>query len=183
MSFSPRVLLRAAICNWYLPDSVFVNHTNNTIYVIEKKFQEGSGSVDEKLQTCDFKKRIYQKLYKLSYEPESEVLITNGATEAIYATVQALVEPGDEVVAFEPLFDSYASSVQMARGILKPVTLHLPDFRIDVKELASQVSEKTKLLIFNNPHNPTGRVFDKEEINEIAKLAEKYDFYILRSTK
>ncbi len=122
---------------------------------------------------------LYQKLYNLTYNPENEVLITNGATEAIYATVQALVEPGDEVIAFEPLFDSYASSVQMARGVLKPVTLHLPDFRIDVKELASQVSEKTKLLIFNNPHNPTGRVFDKEEINEIAQLAEKYDFYIL----
>lgn len=122
---------------------------------------------------------LYQKHYNLSYAPQDEVLVTNGATEAIYATVQALVEPGDEVVAFEPLFDAFASSVHMARGVLKPVTLHLPDFQFDLKELTSQLSDRTKLLIFNNPHNPTGRVFSKDEILEISRLAEKYDFYIL----
>ncbi len=122
---------------------------------------------------------LYKDLYDLSYDPQDQILITNGATEAIYATIQALVEPGDEVVAFEPLFDSYASSVQMARGVLKPVTLHLPDFRFDLKELTSQISDKTKLLIFNNPHNPTGRVFENSEIVAIAELAEKFDFYIL----
>jgi aspartate/methionine/tyrosine aminotransferase len=122
---------------------------------------------------------LYQKFYDLNYDPQTEILVTNGATEAIYASITALINPGDEVIAFEPLYDSYAASVELAKGVLKPVTLHSPDFTFDKKELLSQINSKTKLLILNNPHNPTGKVFTQEEILEISQLAIKHDFYIL----
>jgi len=123
--------------------------------------------------------RVYNDQYGLNYNPANEILVTNGATEAIYCTIRALVNPGDEVVAFEPLYDSYGAAVDLCKGVLKPVTLKLPDYKFDVEELLSKVSDQTKLLILNNPHNPTGRVFTPAELKLIAELAVKHDFYIL----
>lgn len=122
---------------------------------------------------------LYEHFYDISFNPDSEILVTNGATEAIYATIRALVNPGDEVVAFEPLYDSYGASVQLAQGILKPVTLKIPNFEFAKEDLLAQVGEKTKLLILNNPHNPTGRVFSFDEMEFIGELANKFDFYVL----
>lgn len=122
---------------------------------------------------------LYQRHYQLSFDPQQEILITHGATEAIYCTVRALINPGDEVIVFEPLYDSYAASVQMARGVLKPVTLRAPEFMFSEDEVRSQISEKTKLMILNNPHNPTGRVFSRGEVQFLLELADKHDFYIL----
>lgn len=122
---------------------------------------------------------LYTHFYDLSFDPDREILVTNGATEAIYATIRAVVNPGDEVVAFEPLYDSYGASVHLAQGVLKPVTLKMPNFEFSREDLLAQVGEKTKLLIFNNPHNPTGRVFTFDEMEFIGELATKYDFYIL----
>lgn len=121
----------------------------------------------------------YRDFYKLNYNPTNEIVVTNGATEAIYTTIRALINPGDEVVAFEPLYDSYLASVNLAKGVLKPVTLKLPDFQFDIEELKKQVSPKTKLLILNNPHNPTGRVFTRAELQQIADLAIQNDFYVM----
>ncbi|OGH00504.1 MAG: hypothetical protein A2600_05785 [Candidatus Lambdaproteobacteria bacterium RIFOXYD1_FULL_56_27] len=121
----------------------------------------------------------YRSLYGLTYDPAQEILVTNGATEAIYATIAALVSPRDEVVAFEPLYDSYLASVTLAQGNLKTVTLNAPGFGFDLEELKAQVGPKTKLLILNSPHNPTGKVFSQKELEEIAQLAERFDFYIL----
>jgi aspartate/methionine/tyrosine aminotransferase len=121
----------------------------------------------------------YHQFYGLDYDPQNQILITNGATEAIYATITALINPGDEVVAFEPVYDSYLAAVKIVGGVLKPVTLHAPDFHFSVNELAGQITTKTKLLILNNPHNPTGRVFSLAELQIIGDLAKKFDFYIL----
>ena len=109
----------------------------------------------------------YRSLYGLTYDPAQEILVTNGATEAIYATIAALVSPRDEVVAFEPLYDSYLASVTLAQGNLKTVTLNAPGFGFDLEELKAQVGPKTKLLILNSPHNPTGKVFSQKELEEI----------------
>jgi aspartate/methionine/tyrosine aminotransferase len=121
----------------------------------------------------------YNKYYKLSYDPQSEIVVTNGATEAIYSTVAAIINPGDEVVVFEPFYDSYSAALQIAGAKIVPVTLHLPDFSFKAEELIAKLNAKTKLVIINNPHNPTGRVFTKEELSLISALAQKYDFYIL----
>jgi N-succinyldiaminopimelate aminotransferase len=121
----------------------------------------------------------YDRFYSIKYDPGNEILVTNGATEAIYCAIMALVNPGDEVVVLEPVYDSYAASLQLAKADVKVITLKAPGFNYDPVELKFQVSEKTKLLILNNPHNPTGKVFSKQELIDIADLARKYDFYII----
>lgn len=121
---------------------------------------------------------LYQKLYQLQFN-ENEIMITNGATEAIYSTIKALVNPGDEVVIFEPFYDSYYAALQMAEAKIKIVTLHAPDFCFQGHELEAAVGTNTKLLIINNPHNPSGKVFTKTELEKVAQLALKFDFYIM----
>ncbi len=122
---------------------------------------------------------LYLNQYNLYYKPQDEILITNGATEAIYSTITALVNPGDEVIIFEPFYDSYLATLKLCGANVKVVTLKLPHFDFDLDELKKLMSDKTKLIILNNPHNPTGKVFSPSEISEIGALAEKYDSYIL----
>lgn len=121
----------------------------------------------------------YKRFYKLDYNPQNEVVVTNGATEAIFCTILALVNPGDEVVVLEPFYDSYLASLKMAGAKIVPVTLKKPNFTFDKQELLNAVNKNTKLLILNNPHNPTGKVFSKDEIKFIGELAIKNDFYIM----
>jgi N-succinyldiaminopimelate aminotransferase len=120
-----------------------------------------------------------QRFYGLSYDPDSEVLVTAGATEAIAAALMALVEPGDEVIAFEPYYDSYVANIAMAGGTRVPVTLRPPDFRPDLDELASAVTGKTRLILLNSPHNPTGAVFTRDEMAAIARLAVERDLLVV----
>src|SRR3974377_952720 len=95
-----------------------------------------------------------RRFYDLAYDPDTEVLVTAGATEAVAATLLALVEPGDEVIAFEPYYDSYAANIAMAGGVRVPVTLRPPGFRPDLDELASKITDRTRLILLNSPHNP-----------------------------
>ncbi|MDX3492497.1 pyridoxal phosphate-dependent aminotransferase [Streptomyces turgidiscabies] len=122
-----------------------------------------------------------ERRYGLSYDPDREVLVTAGATEAIAATLLALVEPGDEVVALEPYYDSYAACIAMAGGTRVPVTLR-PDegsFRLDLDELRAAVTPRTRLLLINTPHNPTGTVLTREELTAIARLAVERDLLVV----
>lgn len=123
--------------------------------------------------------RNYKRFYDLEFNPQNEIVVMNGATEAIFCTCIALLNPGDEVVVFEPFYDSYQASIQIAGAKIVPVTLKAPDFLYDFDELKAAISERTKLVILNNPHNPTGKVFSKDEVQQIADLARKFDFYIL----
>ena len=122
---------------------------------------------------------LYRRKYSLSYNPDSEVSVTTGATEAIYSAVTGFINPGDEVIVFEPFYDSYISSVKMAGGIVKPVTLRFPDFSFDKSDIEKKVTSKTKMVILNNPHNPAGRVFRKDELEIIASVAEKHNLIVL----
>ncbi|MEU6088404.1 pyridoxal phosphate-dependent aminotransferase [Streptomyces sp. NPDC047085] len=122
--------------------------------------------------------------YGLSYDPDAEVLVTAGATEAIAASLLALLEPGDEVVALEPYYDSYAASIAMAGGRRVPVTLR-PSFgegarfRLDLDELRAAVTDRTRLLLINTPHNPTGAVLTRAELAAIAELAVERDLLVV----
>lgn len=122
-----------------------------------------------------------QRRYGLSYDPDTEVLVTAGATEAIAATLLALVEPGDEVIAFEPYYDSYAACIAMAGGTRVPVTLRPGGgrFRLDLDELRAAVTDRTRLLLINTPHNPTGTVLTREELAAIAELAVERDLLVV----
>lgn len=113
--------------------------------------------------------------YGLDYDPDTEVLITAGATEAIAASLLALCEPGDEVVTFEPYYDSYAASIAMTGATRRVVTLRPPDYVFDPDELRAAITPKTKALLLNTPHNPTGKVFSTEELQLIADLCIEHD--------
>ncbi|AZM57777.1 putative succinyldiaminopimelate transaminase DapC [Streptomyces sp. WAC 01529] len=119
--------------------------------------------------------------YALSYDPDREVLVTAGATEAIAASLLALVEPGDEVIALEPYYDSYAASIALAGGTRVPVTLRPADgrFRLDLDELRDAITPRTRLLLLNTPHNPTGTVLTRAELTEIARLAVERDLLVV----
>ncbi|WP_237694063.1 aminotransferase class I/II-fold pyridoxal phosphate-dependent enzyme [Streptomyces sp. SID2888] len=122
-----------------------------------------------------------QRRYGLSHDPDTEVLVTAGATEAIAAALLALLEPGDEVIALEPYYDSYAACIAMAGGRRVPVTLrpHEGAFRLDLDELRDAVTERTRLLLINTPHNPTGTVLTREELRAIAELAVERDLLVV----
>ncbi|WP_346110643.1 pyridoxal phosphate-dependent aminotransferase [Nonomuraea maheshkhaliensis] len=114
--------------------------------------------------------------YGLSYDPVSEILVTVGATEAVAATVLALCEPGDEVIAFEPYYDSYAASIALAQARLVPVTLRPSEgrFTFDPGELRAAVTPRTRAVLVNSPHNPTGTVFTRDELTAIAELCQEH---------
>jgi N-succinyldiaminopimelate aminotransferase len=125
-----------------------------------------------------------ERHYGLSYDPDTEVLVTAGATEAIAASLLALVEPGDEVVALEPYYDSYAACVAMAGGTRVPVTLRPAAdgsavFRLDLDELRDAVTDRTRLLLINTPHNPTGTVLTRAELAAVAELAVERDLLVV----
>ena len=116
-----------------------------------------------------------QRFYGMDFDPDREILITAGATEAIAATLLAICETGDEVVTFEPYYDSYAASIALAGGIRKIVTLRAPDYRFDPDELRSAIGPRTKAILLNSPHNPTGKVFTSDELQLIADLCNEHD--------
>lgn len=117
--------------------------------------------------------------YGLDLDPAHEVVVTTGATEGIAAALLAFVDPGDEVVVLEPYYDSYLAMIAFAGGVRVPVTLRAPDFRLDVDALRASISARTKLLLINTPHNPTGSVLTRAEMQAIADLAIEHDLLVI----
>ena len=120
-----------------------------------------------------------QRFYGLQVDPGTEVVVTTGATEAIAAALLGLVDPGDEVVALEPFYDSYAACIAMAGGRRVPVTLRAPDFRLDVDRMRAAVTDRTRLILLNTPHNPTGTVLTRAELQAVADLAIERDLIVV----
>ena len=121
-----------------------------------------------------------RRFYGLDVDPSREVIVTAGATEALTATLLALIDSADdEVVVFEPYYDSYAAAVALAGARLRTVPLSAPDFQPDLERLAATVSDRTRIILINDPHNPTGAVFDREVLAEVVRLAELHDAIIV----
>jgi N-succinyldiaminopimelate aminotransferase len=120
-----------------------------------------------------------KRFYGLDVDPDTEVLVTAGATEAIAATILALTEPGDEVVTFEPYYDSYAASIALSAAIRRTVVLRRPTFSFDPDELAGAFTSRTRLVLLNSPHNPTGKVFSRPELESVAELARRHDVLVV----
>jgi N-succinyldiaminopimelate aminotransferase len=120
-----------------------------------------------------------ERFYGLTVDPDREVLVTAGATEALAATILALTDEGDEVVTFEPFYDSYAAMVGLARATHVTVPLRGADFQPDHDELRAAVTDRTRLILINDPHNPTGAIFSRDTLELIVELAHKHDAIIV----
>jgi N-succinyldiaminopimelate aminotransferase len=120
-----------------------------------------------------------QRFYGQSYNPETEITVVSGATEGLFASILGLVNPGDEVIVFEPFYDAYVPNIIMAGGIPRFVPLRPPDWGIDLAALSAAFNERTRMIMINTPHNPTGKVFGDGELNLIARLCEKWNVIAL----
>jgi N-succinyldiaminopimelate aminotransferase len=139
------------------------------------QYPPGPGIPELRRAVADHQKRFYG----LEVDPDSEVLVTAGATEGIAAALIALMEPGDEAIAFEPYYDSYAACIAMAGGTRIPITLRPPGFRPDLGALRAAITPRTRLILLNSPHNPTGAVFSHAELAQVAALAREHDLLVV----
>ncbi len=139
------------------------------------QYPPGRGTAALRQAVVDHSRRHYG----LDYDPEREVIITTGATEALAAAILAFVDPGDEVIALEPFYDSYAASVALAGGRIVGVGVFGPDFVLDLDELRAAVTPRTKMILINSPHNPTGAVLGRTELEAVAQLAQEHDLLVI----
>jgi methionine aminotransferase len=120
-----------------------------------------------------------EQLYGRCYDAETEIAITTGATEGLYATLTALVHPGDEVVLFQPAYDSYTPTILLSGGVPRFVTLRYPDYRIDWDEVRRAVTARTRVIVLNTPHNPTGMVWTSDDVRALASVLEHTDAIVV----
>lgn len=128
------------------------------------------------------RERIAEKisaLYKQEYKPDTEITITAGATQAIYTAISVLVHEGDEVILFEPAYDCYAPAIKMNGGIAVPVQLTAPDYSIDWSAVKKKITRRTRMIMINTPHNPTGTVLKQKDIQQLAAIVRSTDILIL----
>ena len=123
--------------------------------------------------------RHQQRHYGIELDPDREIVVTTGATEGVAAALLGLVNAGDEVVVLEPYYDSYVAMIQMAGAVRRPVTLRAPDFRLDADELRAAVGPRTRFILLNSPHNPTGTVLTRTELQSVADVAVEHDLVVV----
>ena len=121
----------------------------------------------------------WQQRHGQAVDPATEVTVASGATELLLDAMLGLINPGDEVIVFEPTYDAYLPDIQMAGGVARPVALRLPDWRWDPDELAAAFTPRTRALILNTPHNPTGKVFSSVELEALARLCVAHDVVVI----
>lgn len=139
------------------------------------QYPPGAGVPELRVAIAEHQRRFYG----LSVDPDREILVTAGATEAIAAVILALCEPGDEVVTFEPYYDSYGATIALAGGVRRTSALRFPDYDIDEASLRAAFSSRTRLVLLNTPHNPTGKVFSQDELDLVCSLARQFDAWVV----
>lgn len=152
------------------------------IALVAKYMQQGFNQYAPMQGIESLRERIAAKvldLYGAAYNLATEITITSGATEALFAAITAVIQPNDEVVVFEPAFDSYVPVIELCGGVPVYIELKFPDYRIDWNEVQDALTEKTKLMILNFPHNPTGAVLSREDIVSLIRVIEDTDIFIL----
>jgi len=123
--------------------------------------------------------RKTEKLYGAVYNPDTEITITAGGTQAIYTAITAVINPNDEVIIFEPAFDCYAPAIKIAGGVVKSLELEPPDYRIRWDMVKRLISNRTKMIILNSPHNPTSTILHQHDIEELSAIIKNRDIFIL----
>jgi methionine aminotransferase len=121
----------------------------------------------------------YERLYGRRYDPLTEIAVTTGATEALFSAITALVHPGDEVVLFQPAYDSYVPAVQLSGGVPRFVTLRGPDYQIDWDEVRRSIGPRTRVILLNSPHNPTGMIWTADDIRHLEEVLQHTDAFVI----
>ena len=150
--------------------------------LVAKYIAQGKNQYAPMAGVMALREAIARKVFNATskeYHPETEITITSGATEALYVALTTVVHPGDEVIVFEPAYDSYVPAIELNGGIPVFVTLHPQYDGIDWEDVRSKISPKTKAIIINTPHNPTGNVWKTADLQALADIAEKYDLAVI----
>lgn len=152
------------------------------ISLIEKYMRMGYNQYAPMQGVPLLRERISEKvkeLYGARYDPETEITVTSGATEALFAAITAVVRESDEVIVIEPAYDSYVPAVKLCGGVPVFVRMSYPGYRIDWGRVENSLTAKTRLIILNSPHNPTGAVLGEDDISALRELASRHEFFIV----
>lgn len=152
------------------------------IKLVNKHMKAGHNQYAPMQGVKSLREKLAEKIeliYGAKYNPGTEITITAGATESLFAAITAAVHPGDEVIVFEPWYDAYIPAIQYNGGIPVYIKLKLPDYRIDWENVGKVISPKTRLMIFNSPHNPSGSILDKNDIDQLIKLVKNTDIILI----
>ena len=158
------------------------NSASELVDTVERYMREGHNQYAPVLGIYPLREALARKielLYGRRYDPASEIVVTTGATEGLFTTLTALVRSGDEVILFRPAYDSYAPAVQLSGGTPVYVTLRRPDYRIDWDEVRRAVTPRTRVIVMNSPHNPTGTTIDRDDIRRLAEVLQHTDAIVV----
>ena len=150
--------------------------------LVTKAMNSGLNQYAHMAGNLDLRNAIAKKtelLYSTTYDPETEITVTVGATQAIYTTISTFIRQNDEVVVFRPAYDSYIPTIELNGGIPISVQLHTPDFKVNWDEVKGKINSKTKMIIINTPHNPSGTVFTKDDMLQLQELTRGTDIIVL----
>lgn len=152
------------------------------IDLVTKAMNSGYNQYAPMAGNVDLRKAIankFEHLYNTSYHPDSEITVTAGATQAIFTIISAFIRPDDEVIVFKPAYDCYEPAIALYGGKVVPIQLKAPDYKMDWTEVTNKMSSKTKMVIINTPHNPSGTLFSKEDMLELQKLLKGTNVVVL----
>ncbi|MEM5563650.1 methionine aminotransferase [Psychroserpens sp. AS72] len=149
-----------------------VNHAMNNGY---NQYAPMAGNLDLRLAIAN----KYKLLYNKAYDPEKEITVSAGATQAIYTIISTFIRTNDEVIIFMPAYDCYEPAVKVNGGKTIPIQLSAPDYKVNWEEVASKISSKTKMIIINSPHNPSGTIWQKDDMLELQKITKDTDIIVL----
>lgn len=159
----------------FMPDKTLMHYAKEAINSHRNQYAPLGGLPELRQKLSD----KFYRLYHHRYDWESEITITAGATQAIFTAISTLVNQGDEVIVFKPAYDCYEPAVELYGGVIKPVQLDAPDYKIPWEKVKSLVTDKTKLIIINTPHNPSGYVWTKEDFEHLKNIVTNSSAYIL----
>jgi len=156
--------------------------SDELISLVNQNMKKGYNQYAPMMGIKELREVISEKtynLYNVKYNPDSEITVTSGGTEAIFDAITAVVKTNDEVIVFEPAYDCYVPAIELNGGIPVYVSLKYPDYKIDWNESKNKITPKTKLIIVNTPHNPTGAVLDENDLKQLANIVQNTNIFII----
>lgn len=152
------------------------------ISLVNKYMKLGFNQYAPMMGVKELREAISEKttnLYNINYNPDTEITITSGGTEALFSAISAVVQTGDEVIIFEPAYDSYVPAIELNGGVPVYISLKYPDYKIDWNEVKNKITKKTKLIIINTPHNPTGSILEESDLTALANIVKNSNIFLL----